>query len=72
LELLEDNKVQDAINVLQNDLAPLQIFTDELHRLSRLLLLSNPTQIRSKANWDGKSGQSRSNLLAVLSSNFAY
>lgn len=67
LELLEERKLSEALNVLQLEMTPLRIDTEELYRLSRLLLCANSQDIKNIACWDGMHGQSRSLLLNNLS-----
>ncbi|KIM79679.1 hypothetical protein PILCRDRAFT_74055 [Piloderma croceum F 1598] len=66
LELLEAGKTTLALQVLRNELAPLNVAQDQLHFLSGLMMCSDPTDLRQRAEWDGASGTSRRELLTVL------
>lgn len=66
LELLEAKKATEALHVLRNELAPLNVDPDQLHTLSSLIMCSEPEDVRRRANWDGASGTSRRQLLDTL------
>ncbi|KAG6865928.1 hypothetical protein C0991_010429 [Blastosporella zonata] len=82
LELLEAKKTTQALHVLRNDLAPLDVDSDQLHTLSRhavcfplhvfaltlysLMMCSEPDDLRQRAGWDGAAGYSRRQLLHSL------
>ncbi|KAG2172770.1 hypothetical protein INT43_000117 [Umbelopsis isabellina] len=66
LELLEVRELKRAIHVLRNELAPLQFNTEELHALSSLIMCSTAEELLKNANWDGKDGTSRQQLLVKL------
>ncbi|KAJ7444832.1 WD40-repeat-containing domain protein [Mycena latifolia] len=66
LELLEAQQTTDALQVLRNELAPLDVDSDQLHLLSSLMMCSEPEDLRQRAGWDGALGQSRRILLDNL------
>ncbi|KAF9558038.1 WD40 repeat-like protein [Agrocybe pediades] len=66
LELLEAKKPTAALQVLRNELAPLNVDSDQLHTLSSLIMCSEPEDLRRRAGWDGASGTSRHQLLETL------
>ncbi|KAF9469272.1 WD40 repeat-like protein, partial [Collybia nuda] len=66
LELLEAKKTTSALHVLRNELAPLNVDSDELHTLSSFIMCSEPDDLRQRAGWDGASGTSRQQLLSNL------
>ncbi|KAJ7085797.1 WD40 repeat-like protein [Mycena belliarum] len=66
LELLEAQHTTEALQVLRNELAPLEVDSDHLHRLSSLMMCSEPEDLRRRAEWDGAAGQSRRILLNDL------
>ncbi|KAJ6597194.1 WD40 repeat-like protein [Mycena vulgaris] len=66
LELLEAQKTTDALQVLRNELAPLDVDSDQLHILSSLMMCSEPEDLRQRAGWDGAAGNSRRILLDNL------
>ncbi|KAH7910762.1 WD40 repeat-like protein [Hygrophoropsis aurantiaca] len=66
LELLEARKTTAALQVLRNELAPLDVDSEELHFLSSLIMCSDSEDLRQRARWDGASGQSRRHLLSNL------
>lgn len=51
LEFLEDGKVLDALNVLRNELTPLQHNTNRVHQLSSYMMCSNAQEVMERANW---------------------
>lgn len=68
LELLEERNHRQALNVLRNELTPLDQDAQKLHFLSSLLMCQSPNDVKSKAEWDGAYGESRHALLSQLSS----
>ncbi|KAI0807887.1 WD40 repeat-like protein [Fomes fomentarius] len=66
LEYLEARKTTAALQVLRNELAPLNPELDHLHALSSLMMCSDPVDIRQQAGWDGAGGTSRRRLLMDL------
>ncbi|KAJ6525716.1 WD40-repeat-containing domain protein [Mycena capillaripes] len=66
LELLEAQKTTDALHVLRNELAPLDVDSEQLHMLSSLMMCSEPEDLRRRAEWDGAAGNSRRILLENL------
>ncbi|KAF5358519.1 hypothetical protein D9756_001366 [Leucocoprinus leucothites] len=66
LELLEAKKTTAALQVLRNELAPMNTETEQLHTLSSFLMCSDPEELRQRTGWDGASGSSRAQLLADL------
>ncbi|KAF8912044.1 WD40 repeat-like protein [Gymnopilus junonius] len=66
LELLEARKPTAALQVLRNELAPLNVDPDQLHTLSSLIMCAEPEDLRRRAGWDGAFGESRRQLLDIL------
>ncbi|KAJ6502265.1 WD40 repeat-like protein [Mycena sanguinolenta] len=66
LELLEAQRTTDALHVLRNELAPLDVDSEQLRNLSSLLMSSKPEDLRRRAGWDGAAGNSRRILLDNL------
>ncbi|KXN92272.1 WD repeat-containing protein 26 [Leucoagaricus sp. SymC.cos] len=66
LELLEAKKTTAALQVLRNELAPMNTETEQLHTLSSFLMCSDPEELRQRTGWDGASGSSRTQLLNDL------
>jgi len=56
LELLEAKKTTAALHVLRNELAPLNVDSDQLHTLSSFIMCSEPDDLRQRAGWDGLLG----------------
>ncbi|KAK4991672.1 hypothetical protein LTR50_001680 [Elasticomyces elasticus] len=68
LELLEIRDRQRALQVLRQELQPLQYDETRLHALSSLIMCcEDPDNLRQAAQWDGAQGESRSQLLSELS-----
>ncbi|KAH6696834.1 WD domain-containing protein [Plectosphaerella plurivora] len=67
LELLEQRETSRALTVLRTELTPLHRDTNKLHFLSSLLMCRSAEELKSKAQWDGADGESRSLLLSTLS-----
>lgn len=68
LEQLEQNSSATALSTLRTELSPLKHNIDRLHFLSSLIMVASPEDLRSRANWSGVAGDSRSQLLRQLSS----
>ncbi|THH20764.1 hypothetical protein EUX98_g8521 [Antrodiella citrinella] len=66
LELLEAGKTGAALNILRQELAPLNVDADQLHTLSSLLMCADSDDLRQRAGWDGVAGTSRRRLLVDL------
>ncbi|KAF5373710.1 hypothetical protein D9758_000745 [Tetrapyrgos nigripes] len=66
LELLEAEKTTAALDVLRNEISPLDVESEELHTLSSLIMCTNPDDLRQRARWDGAVGTSRRQLLDDL------
>ncbi|EPQ57967.1 WD40 repeat-like protein [Gloeophyllum trabeum ATCC 11539] len=66
LELLEAENTTAALQVLRNEIAPLQVESDQLHSLSSLMMCSDAADLRQRAGWDGALGTSRRRLLSNL------
>ncbi|KAJ7047107.1 WD40 repeat-like protein [Mycena alexandri] len=66
LELLEAQQTTDALHVLRNELAPLDVDSEQLHTLASLMMCSEPEDLRQRAGWDGAAGNSRRILLDNL------
>lgn len=71
LELLEQKDTSRALTVLRNELSPLNHDTQKLHILSSLLMCNSVDDLKTKAGWDGASGESRQLLLSELSQNIS-
>lgn len=54
LEYLEDGRPLDALNVLRNELTPLQHNIQRVHQLSSYMMCSNNQDLYQRANWEGK------------------
>ncbi|PHH60431.1 hypothetical protein CDD81_1675 [Ophiocordyceps australis] len=67
LELLEQKESSQALTVLRGELTPLYQDTARLHFLSSLLMCRTVDELKSRAEWDGASGESRKHLLSQLS-----
>lgn len=68
LELLEQRDHRQALSILRTELTPLNQDAQQLHALSSLLMCPSAEDVKTKAGWDGASGQSRHQLLSSLSS----
>ncbi|KAF7731509.1 hypothetical protein EC973_009273 [Apophysomyces ossiformis] len=66
LELLESRKTMKALQVLRNELTPMELNVERLHELSSLILCSSVEDIKSRAQWHGTDGFSREHLLSQL------
>ncbi|KAJ5469884.1 hypothetical protein N7530_007241 [Penicillium desertorum] len=66
LELLEARELAAALNVLRQELTPLNFDVERLHALSSLLMC--PTEVlHAQTGWDGSVSSSRERLLGELS-----
>lgn len=54
LELLEDERILDALHILQNELTPIQRDSDRVHKLASHLMCLTPADLYEKASWPGK------------------
>lgn len=68
LELLEQRDHRKALSILRTELTPLNQDAQHLHALSSLLMCPSAQDVKAKAGWDGAVGQSRRQLLSILSS----
>ncbi|KAJ3316741.1 hypothetical protein HDU76_001580 [Blyttiomyces sp. JEL0837] len=66
LELIEENSIPKALVVLRNELSPVCLDSNVLHRLSCLMMCSDKADLMRQSNWDGAAGNSRSQLLLEL------
>ena len=71
LELLESRDLSRALIVLRSELSPLEIYVDQLHNLSTLLMCSTPAEVFERSGWDGSQGTSRHDLLNELQSHIS-
>ena len=71
LELLEARDLSRALMVLRSELSPLDIYVDQLHNLSTLLMCATPAEIFERSGWDGSRGISRQSLLNELQSHIS-
>lgn len=67
LELLEERDLNAALIVLRTELTPLKTDVGRLHFLSSLVMCPSAYDLRTQADWDGVSGQSRNTLLSEIS-----
>ncbi|KAF8540353.1 WD40-repeat-containing domain protein [Trichophaea hybrida] len=67
LELLEIRNLSRALQVLRNELTPLNHSVERLHFLSSLMMCLSAEDLKQEADWDGASGSSRQHLLSELS-----
>lgn len=65
LELLEDGNVDEALDLLRNKLPLLAARAPDRHNLAQLLMCK-PNELNELAQWTGKSGWSRYDLLQTL------
>ncbi|RUO96419.1 hypothetical protein BC936DRAFT_142066 [Jimgerdemannia flammicorona] len=66
LELLESRNIKKALQVLRNELTPLDYSLERLHALSSLMMYSDVADFKKRAQWDGADGMSRQKLLLDL------
>lgn len=66
LELIEDNRVIDALHCLRVELTPLKYNVERVHDLSGLLMCTSKEDLLSKANWEGKGIHTRQRLVNKL------
>ncbi|KAJ1650402.1 hypothetical protein IWQ61_008789 [Dispira simplex] len=66
LEHLEAGRLKQALQVLQRELATLDIEPVHLNQVSSLLMCYNATDLHRAAEWDGTNGVSRRRLLEKL------
>ncbi|GLH05765.1 WD repeat-containing protein 26, partial [Gryllus bimaculatus] len=62
LEFLDDGRVMAAVNVLREELTPLQYNTSRVHTLSTFMICES-WELRSRAMWDGKGEKTRAQLI---------
>ncbi|KAI9827694.1 MAG: hypothetical protein M1819_006895 [Sarea resinae] len=67
LELLEERDLGSALMVLRQELTPLNQDIGKLHALSSLIMCQSADDLKSQADWDGATGESRRHLLSELS-----
>ncbi|KAB8360907.1 hypothetical protein FH972_024640 [Carpinus fangiana] len=67
LELVEKRDIGQALMVLRAELQPLRRNERQLHALSSLIMVQSSDDLRSQARWDGAAGESRKDLLSILS-----
>lgn len=66
LELLEDNRVIDALHCLRQELTPLKYNVERIHELSGLLMSSDVDELLKRAKWEGKGQTTRQKLINKL------
>ncbi|KAK9448428.1 WD40-repeat-containing domain protein [Limtongia smithiae] len=66
LELLEHRQLNEALDVLRNELSVLERDPWRLHALSRLIMCTSAEDLRSQSFWSGVDGDSRELLLRDL------
>eukprot|EP01016_Furgasonia_blochmanni_P001966 TRINITY_DN1077_c0_g1_i7.p1 TRINITY_DN1077_c0_g1~~TRINITY_DN1077_c0_g1_i7.p1 ORF type:complete len:683 (+),score=130.07 TRINITY_DN1077_c0_g1_i7:1-2049(+) len=66
LELIDAKNVNDALNVLRNELSSLSRDTQRLHKLAGLILCRDAGELRKKMNWEGTGPESRNKLIAQI------
>lgn len=64
-EHIDKRDTRHALNVLRNELTPLDLHPSQLHELSSYLMCSSTEEFMKKAYWDGV-GTSRIELLSLL------
>lgn len=66
LELLEQEKIIQALQVLRDEIKPLGENIDRLNQLSSLMLCSSIEELKEQDEWDGAKGNSRNIVLLEL------
>ncbi|RUS16901.1 hypothetical protein BC937DRAFT_90666 [Endogone sp. FLAS-F59071] len=66
LELLEGRNIKKALQILRNELTPLDYSLERLHALSSLMMYADVADLKKRADWDGAGGMSRQKLLLDL------
>jgi len=69
LELLEDGRAIDALDVLRHQLTPLKHNVQRVHQLSSYIMCSTPEELREQSGWPGAGAESRRALKQRHSSN---
>lgn len=73
MELLEQEKIIQALQVLRDEIKPLGENIDRLNQLSSLMLCSSIEELKEQDEWDGAKGNSRNIVLLELQSmNFLF
>ncbi|KAJ3021612.1 hypothetical protein HKX48_008181 [Thoreauomyces humboldtii] len=68
LEALEAGTMAVALEVLRQDLSPMEMNTKRIHQLASFMMCADAATLRSRAGWDGAQGISRTELLQKLQS----
>ncbi|KAI8805922.1 WD40-repeat-containing domain protein [Cladochytrium replicatum] len=63
LELLEKNRIHEALHVLQAEISTLNTQIDKVRLLANLLMCENIEEVKRIADWDGAEGISRHRVL---------
>ncbi|CAD5111476.1 DgyrCDS786 [Dimorphilus gyrociliatus] len=66
LELLEDSRLLEALNVLRQQLTPLHYCTERVHTLTTYMMCSTAEELRETAKWEGKGSISRQRVMERL------
>lgn len=66
LELLEDSRLLEALNVLRQQLTPLHYCTERVHTLTTYMMCSTAEELRETAKWEGKGPISRQRVMERL------
>eukprot|EP00741_Cyanophora_paradoxa_P019881 tig00021176_g19187.t1 len=66
LELLEQRKVQEALQCLRTELATSRPDPKRLHTLTSFIMCGDTADLYKRAHWDGAAGESRRQLLRSL------
>lgn len=68
LEFLEENRTLDALNVLRNELTPLEHNTPRVHQLSSYMMCPTNQELYQRASWEGKGAPARIALMEKIQS----
>ncbi|XP_037073273.1 LOW QUALITY PROTEIN: WD repeat-containing protein 26-like [Pollicipes pollicipes] len=66
LELLEDGRAIDALDVLRHQLTPLKHNVQRVHQLSSYIMCSTAEDLREQSGWPGAGAESRGLLMSRL------
>jgi WD40 repeat protein len=66
LELLERNEEKESLKLLRTEISENTNEKNKLHKLVSLIACKSKNELYKRANWDGKNGKSRKNLLIEI------
>jgi len=66
LECLEKGQLQSALKTLREELTPVCRDSNQLHKLACLVICSDVQSLKTRAKWDGSTGNSRKELINDL------